>query len=699
MARIGASLSGIERVLLNRLSEASTAATLNALHLATGKRINYPRDNPTKFMQISAFQSQLSTISATMDNVTQAGSLFSQARTALSSMGTLLENIRTELLKDEARTLSPAEREEAQANIDQYLEEFSALVNTTIDGRKLLDGSADYNMVGRNYSQVLNLTVHATASNGQIVTASPAWLYYEGTDRYAAANATITVTGKQGTSGEIIITDDDTLEDVAALINAESSATGVLASVDDNTLTFQSTTPGSTSKVIIAVIDGTFTTTGGSAPGVSYGTNTLYGSTPAISGYVSRTATQAEMYYTGSGSNAAANASVTITGRRGSTTIEVLTTETIDQLVTKINNDSHKTGITAAKSTVGSNEVITFTTVDYGTGATINITADTGTFDVTGGNGDGTASGDDAQAVINGITYTGGTSATPAVLRHREKTAEFQDGATIQVTGNLGTSGNIVINATDTFQDVADLINAETGATGVYAYVDENDLVLRSVTTGDDAELSINVVVGPFTTVDGQTSATGADAVSGASNVRGNRFQATNAGFRFDIEFAPQFTGTFDSITIDGGALTFALATDLAHRATTAIPGLQTALLGGLSGKLSQIATGGAYAGLDGNTSRAIRIVDEAMAEFDRVQGSVDGFYNAQITSASNLLAAMQEDVDEAIRQTDGYNEEEETVLLAKNEALVENAIASLAILGQQRMSLVDLLKQIAGLL
>ncbi|MBN2021822.1 MAG: hypothetical protein JW809_03430 [Pirellulales bacterium] len=699
MARIGASLSGIELVLLNRLNEASTAATLNSLHLATGKLINYPRDNPTKFMQISAFQSQLSTVAATMDNVTQAASLFSQTQTTMSAMETLLGNVRTELLKDEARTLTPAERAEAQAKIDQYLADFEALVGTSIDGRRPLNGSANFNIQGRNYSQVSNLTVYSTAGDGPVVTAEPARLFYAGTDRYAAANATIRVTGAQGYSGEIIITTDDTLEDVAALINAESDTTGVLASVSDNTLTMQSSTSGSSAEVIVATIAGTFTTTGGVAPGVAYGKSTTYGGTPAISGYVTRAATQAELAYTGSGSNPGANAAITITGNLGSTTIEVLTTETMTQTAEKINNDSHKTGITAAVSTVGANEVITFTTVDYGTNATIDIAVDSGTFAVTGGHGNGSASGDDAAAVINGFTYTGGTSAAPAELRHREKTAEFADPATIQVTGNLGTSGNIVIGATDTFQDVADLINAETGATGVHAYVDENDLVLRSVTTGDDAEVSIAVIVGPFTTVSGTTSDTGEDAVTGNSNVRGNRFAVSNAGFRFDIEFAPDFLYAFDSMTIDGGGLTFALSTSLAHRSTIAIPGLQPELLGGLSGKLSQIATGGAYSGLDGNTSRAIRILDEATAQFTRAQGSVDGFHNAQVTSASNLLSAMQDDIDDAIDQTDGFNEEEELVLLAKNEALVQNAIASLAILGQQRASLVDLLKQIAGLL
>ena len=145
-------------------------------------------------------------------------------------------------------------------------------------------------------------------------------------------------------------------------------------------------------------------------------------------------------------------------------------------------------------------------------------------------------------------------------------------------------------------------------------------------------------------------------------------------------------------------ALTFALSTDLGRRSTLAIPSLQPALVGGLSGNLSQIGSGGDYSGLDGNTSRALRIVDEALARLTVVEGSVDGFHNAQISSASSVLAALEEDLQETILQTDGYDEEEEMVLLAKNEDLMANAMSGLAILDQQRLSIVNLIKHIAGL-
>ncbi|MCX7426902.1 MAG: hypothetical protein NTW96_14905 [Planctomycetia bacterium] len=485
MGRIGASLSGIERALLNRLAESTAAATLNVLHLTTGKRINAPSDDPTTFVQLAGYQSRLADVTATMSNVTQAGGMVAQAESTLAAMQVQLGVIRTELLKDEDRTLSAAERAAAQANIDQALDAFAALVETDIDGKRLLDGSADFVVTGRDASQVSGITVYSTGGSGAVAQAR------------------------------------------------------------------------------------------------------------TISGSVTQAATRAELTYTGSGAHPGADATITIAGNRGSTAITVSTTDTIDEVAEKVNDASHKTGVVATVSSPGPNKVITFTTVDYGTEATIAITVDDGAFDVSGGNGDGTANGADAVATINGRIYDG----------------------------------------------------------------------------SDSSEV-----------------------------VHGNSVDVSEYGLHAAIEFTPGFTGTFDALSVEGGGLTFALSTDLARRSTLAIPSLQPALVGGLSGNLAEIGSGGDYSGLDGNTSRALRIVDEAVARLTVVEGSVDGFHNAQISSASSVLAALEEDLEETILQTDGYDEEEEMVLLAKNQDLMANAISGLAILDQQRLSIVNLIKHIAGL-
>ena len=53
MSRIGASIAGFERVLLNNLARTDQAALTAALRLATGNKVNVPSDDPSAFAQLS----------------------------------------------------------------------------------------------------------------------------------------------------------------------------------------------------------------------------------------------------------------------------------------------------------------------------------------------------------------------------------------------------------------------------------------------------------------------------------------------------------------------------------------------------------------------------------------------------------------------------------------------------------------------
>ena len=158
-------------------------------------------------------------------------------------------------------------------------------------------------------------------------------------------------------------------------------------------------------------------------------------------------------------------------------------------------------------------------------------------------------------------------------------------------------------------------------------------------------------------------------------------------------------SGNFDPITVDGDALTFALSTEVFRRSTLAIPGMQAANLGGLSGSLSELAEGGTLSGLDEKTSQAIRVVDEALGKLTRIEGAVDGFYNAAITSASGLLSDVEDDLEDAIDDVNLVDDTEEAARLAYYQDLAANSVAGLAILRQQRSGIVNMLQQIAGLL
>jgi len=469
MGRIGSILSSAERRLLGQLNKLDAASALASFRLATEKRINDPRDDPAAFLALSLFQRRLNVAAATMANVTAAGSRLTQTQTAVAQICTQLDTIRTELLKDENGTLTESERAQSQAAIDAAITQIDALAGTQIEGRPMLNGSADFLISGHDASQVRELYVWSKP------------------------------------------------------------------------------------------------------PGASM----------SISGTVTQAATQAQLVYTGNAGSPPhpiADATFTLSGKRGSTTLSVTTAQTLSEVADAVNQKSHVTGVTAS---VAGNE-LTFTGVDYGSAAGISITITSGTFTVAG-----TGTAVDAEATINGQSQV----------------------------------------------------------------------------------------------------------------ANGNRFSVGDNGFVFQLEVAAGFSGEFAAMTVSGDALRYQLSTSLARPDTLAIPSLQAARLGGTSGTLSQIATGGPYSGLDANTSRAIRIVDEALGKLDIAEGSVDGFYNASVTVSSNLLTDLQSDLEEAIAATDGFDEEKETELLNHYSDLAANTVAGLTILGQQRSLLVDMIKQIAGLL
>ena len=471
MSRIGATISGVERRLLNRLAEADAAIVLSTLRLATGVKINSPRDNPSGFVTLSFFQSDLNVVTSTLKGVTAASTLVAQAQTTLDQIRTQLNTIRTKAVADEDGQLTDSQRAANQAAIDQAIEEINRLAGTDFGTRRLLDGSANFTFTGLDNSEVFDLQVF---SSGRAATQT-------------------------------------------------------------------------------------------------------------ISGTVDSAGTQAQLTYTGASGQITANATFTLTGDRGSQTISVNNGENLTVARDRINAEAHITGVTASVS----GDVLTFTSIDYGTDADIAIVVDSGTFAVAGGNGDGTANGTDATATINGQAFTG----------------------------------------------------------------------------------------------------------------NGNSFTINDNEFRYTVEFVGAFSGAFSTVTVSGSPLAFALSTDPSRLSQLPIPGLQAIRLGGLSGTLDQLQSGGSAAGLNTNAPLAVRVVDEALGDLDVIDGLVDGFADQAIAASSSLLTAFQTDLNDGIDSINKVDTNEESLLLAKNQLLADNALAGLSILNQQRADVVNLIKQIAGLI
>jgi flagellin-like hook-associated protein FlgL len=469
MGRIGATISGIERTLLNRAANANAAAAVNLLRLATLEKINSPKDDPSGFVTLSRARGDQYRVRAALDNVTAASSVVSAAQLAIDQIRAQLVAIRSKALEDQDQGLTSSGRTANQTAIDAAIIEINRLATSETGGRRLLDGSADFYYAGINGTQIADVRVFAKG----------------------------------------------------------------------------------------------------------------HGTAPTISGTVSTAATQAELVTTDGSSQISADAVFTLTGDRGATSISVTNGESFATVATRINDEAHLTGVTATVD--GTN--LRLGSIDYGSNADVVVSVTSGTFTVTGGNGNGAATGSDAVATIGGIAVTG-------------------DGNTLWMGNN---------------------------------------------------------------------------------------------GFRAAIELVAGFTGALDTVTVSGDALTFALTSEPRDKVTLAIAGLQSARLGGLSGSLDSLQSGGSAAGLGSNAPLAIRIVDEAIADLDLIEGQVDGFSTAVLDSSSNLMTALETEAQATIDAIILIDVNEESQLLAYNQGLASNAIAGLAIMQQQRESIVALIQQIAG--
>ncbi len=317
--------------------------------------------------------------------------------------------------------------------------------------------------------------------------------------------------------------------------------------------------------------------------------------------------------------------------------------------------------------------------------------------------------------MAHGMTASGATISGAVLSTATQAEVKYSGNSSHQVTADAtftltGQRGSLVVTVeqNEALSDVADTINKNSYKTGITATVDEvNDkLTFTSVDYGSDAIVNIAVTDGSFSIDEGgHPTGTNASAIingitidSSSNKVSGNRFTVSDNGMSFEIQFQSGFTGAFHTITVEGNALSFALSPDLNSASALAIPALFAANLSGPSGRLDELYSGGPLAGLGDNTAQAIRVVDEALGKLTRVQGSVDGFYNAAVTSSSNLMGDMQTKLGDYIDSLDKTDDVEETLRKDYYQALADNAVSGLAIVNQQRMSIVKMLQDIAGL-
>lgn len=372
---------------------------------------------------------------------------------------------------------------------------------------------------GVNGSQVSDFDVISIPDETEITlsgnvtqaASSAALTYLGGNGGVVVDSASFTLTGDSGGT-TIDIEQGESLGDVADRVNQRTGMTGVVAATSGDDLLLFSVNVGSQANIEVELDEiAQYLDVSGVNPSQVTDFQVVSAepdSVNTLSGSATRAAGTASLTYTGFIGLVASTATFTLTGSLGSANISVTALESLTTARNRINLQSATTGVTASVS--GNNLFLTST--DVGSAAIVEVDVNSGTFNVSGGNGDGTANGIDALLTINGQPVVAAGNNVAFVDALGSYTFSL-------VQGYMGALNPITVTSSNGAFDVA-------GGNG------------DGTASGADAEATIN----------GQ-----------ALIASGNMLAVTTDGGQFMLEVFQGFTGAIDPITISSSLAEFTI--------------------------------------------------------------------------------------------------------------------------------------------
>ena len=298
------------------------------------------------------------------------------------------------------------------------------------------------------------------------------------------------------------------------------------------------------------------------------------------------------------------------------------------------------------------------------------------------------------QAKQAALVYSGGPLASATVL---------------QVGGDKGYQ---VLNfaAGATIDQIESAINQSSDSTGLTAAVNGSQLTISSSDYGSSAFVSAQALSGSFAThtVSGATHTsatytTGADAAGtiNGQEATGNGLSLSlnssglNLSFNLNPSLAANSTFSFD---ITGGGANFQLGPNVvsAEQIRLGIPSVSSANLGGVSGTLYSLQSGGANA-LASNPSTASAIVQQAINQVADLRGRLGAFQADTLQTNINALTNTVNNLTSAQSNIQDTNFATATAQLTRAQILVQSGTSVLQIANQQPQQVLALLKGAGG--
>ncbi len=702
---------------LRNLNKANSGLDTALQRLSTGSKINSGKDNPSGLIAGESLRLQVTTIEQSIKNSNRASNVLATADGALGEISGLLNQVRGLVQEGlNSGAVSNTEIEANQLQIDAALNAINRIsANTTFAGDKLIDGSKSFNtslstadsakvsdlrineaLLGSNASVDLDATVTSAADRAQ--------LRYDGGALTSAA--TLEVGGSNGNE-VLFLGSSASLTDITTAVNAVTDSTGVSARVLSGT-TVSEAAVASTLEVDSTNANSDVTFTRATA-----GNDTTLGGTVSV------------VFADPGSNNASLSVSVSTSGGDSTITVNLATdgtgtiTSTASDIETAVNGDASASALVSASA--------------EGTGAGVVEAA--ASADLTGGT-------DAGSLVFNDLRPSGSAGTISVVFADPGSnnaslgitTAASGDDTTVTISLATDGSGNI----TSTLDDIAAAVAAETTATladGTTTVADALEatasgdgdniasavastalstangttIVLESSEFGASEFVDVNVLDGSFATtlIDGSTSSlrdSGADigvTINGqaastdglSATIRGNGLDAT-ISFSQSANVADETA----SVTITGGGAVFQIGQEVSASGQlgVGIDAVNTARLGGVSGKLYELASGGGKSLLDVGAGQSgadlVAIVDEALERVSTLRGRLGAIQKNVIETNVSALGVALENISEARSQIVDTDFAEETAALTRGQILSQAGISVLAIANQQPQQVLSLL-------
>jgi len=688
MTRINTNVSSL--TAQKNLARSNDALQQALTRLSTGLRINVGKDDPAGLIASEALRSDIVSTQKAITNSQRANQVIATADSALGQVSSLLNEIRG-LVTEAANkgAMSPDQIAANQLQVDSSLEALNRIAQTTsFQGRNLLDGSLDFVVKGATSTsldtvrdlQIQQANLGSTGSVTVDVKITAAATQAEITNAASpdsAANATLTF----GSGAKVASAKGDAVIDVAA-------------------------TSGTYAGKAIEVI---FSDNGGKVV-VDYGVTK--GSTLTIDVDSKVASTAAEVVtevnkvtgfhaVTVSGTNMAVDDAATLTMATSSLKIDALISGAdYNNLKMSV---ATKAGIGAAAPTAVYDEdtntlVITIDNAEATLLSTIEskieaikVGSDLAFSATPTHAGDAREAIDGPNAIDTAATgdtlYTGG--------------GVLLDSLVMQISGSKG-SQVFNFDAHTRIDQIASAISLVSDATGVTAARVNQVLTLTSTDYGSEALVNVNVInegaSGTFKTGLGSTTRdNGADieaTVNGyGATGRGNTLSINTATLTMTATVDDGSDTNFSFSVTDGGAL-FQLGPSVVttQQARLGIGSVDTATLGGVTGRLYQLGSG-QDANLKDDPTTAAKIVSEVITKVANLRGRLGAFQKSTVDTNIKSLSDTLENLtsaESAIRDADFAAE---SAALTRAQILTQSGTAVLAIANRAPENVLALLR------